>query len=101
MDRTGTQATQPELEALEDSLSEKDEDPGVQDGVEGIEAEGIEVPHLSAVWSDGLSEASDLRGRAGDRCIMGGPPASLRPTSHFFPTGMRTYAVGGEGNEIR
>lgn len=59
MDRTGTQATQPELEALEDSLSEKDEDPGVQDGVEGIEAEGEEVPHLSAVWGDSLSEASD------------------------------------------
>lgn len=59
MDRTGTQATQPELEALEDSLSEKDEDPGVQDGVEGVEAEGEEVPHLSAVWDDGLSEASD------------------------------------------
>lgn len=59
MDRTGTQTTQPELEALEDSLSEKDEDPGVQDGVEGIKAEGVEVPHLSAVWGDGLSESSD------------------------------------------
>jgi hypothetical protein len=101
MDRTGTQATQPELEALEDSLSEKDEDPGVQDGVEGVEAEGEEVPHLSAVWGDGLSEASDLRGRTGDRCIMGGPPPSFHPTSHLLPTGMGTYAAGGEGNEIR
>lgn len=74
MDKTSTQATQPELEALEDGLSEKDEDPGVQDGVEGIEAEGEEIPHLSAVRGDGLSEASDLRGRGGDRCIVGGPP---------------------------
>lgn len=95
MDRTGTQATQPELEALEDSLSEENEDPGVQDGVEGIEAESVEVPHFSAVRGDGLSEASDLRGKAGDRCIMGGSPPSLHPTSHFLPTGMRTYALRG------
>lgn len=101
MDRTGTQTTQPELEALEDSLSEKDEDPGVQDGVEGVKAEGVEVPHLSAVWGDGLSESSDLRDRAGNRCVMGGPSPSSHPTSHFLPTGMSTYAVRGEGNEIR
>lgn len=39
--RSGAEATaEPELEALEDGLAEKDEDPGVQDGVEGVETEG-------------------------------------------------------------
>lgn len=60
--RPEAQAADPELELLEDSLAEKDEDPGVQDGVEGVEAEGKEVPHLAAaVRGDGLGEAADLR----------------------------------------
>lgn len=59
--KAGAEAAEPELEALEDGLAEKDEDPGVQDGVEGVETEGQQVPHLTAVWSDGLGEAADLR----------------------------------------
>lgn len=49
------------MEALEDSLAEENEDPGVQDGVEGVESEGEQVPHLAAVGGDGLGEATNLR----------------------------------------
>lgn len=57
--RPGAQAAEPDLEPLEDGLAEKNEDPGVQDGIEGVEAESEEVPHLTAVWGDGLGEAPD------------------------------------------
>lgn len=63
--RPGAQAAEPDLEPLEDGLAEKNEDPGVQDGIEGVEAESEEVPHLTAVWGDGLGEAPDLRAGQG------------------------------------
>lgn len=79
MGRPGAETAEPELEALEDGLAEEDEDPGVQDGVEGIETEGQEVPHLTAVWGDGLGEAADLR--AGRGCQKVPTPPSL-PSTH-------------------
>jgi len=59
--RPRVQATEPELQPLEDGLAEEDKDPGIQNGVEGIETEGQEVSHLTAVRGDGLGEAADLR----------------------------------------
>lgn len=99
MGRTGAEAAEPELEALEDGLAEKDEDPGVQDRVEGVETEGQEVPHLTAVRSDGLGEAADLRTQRGHQEV----PMSPHPTPQ--PTPFNPFACcrnkGGEGNKIR
>lgn len=56
-------AAQQRVEVLEDRLAADDEDPGIHDGVEGVEAEGCQVLLIAAERADGVDEASDLRRR--------------------------------------
>lgn len=48
-------------EVLEHRLAADDEDPGVHDGVEGVEAEGCQVLLVAAERANGVDKASNLR----------------------------------------
>lgn len=56
-------AAQQGAEVLEDRLAADDEDPGIHDGVEGVEAEGCQVLLVATERVDGVDEASNLRKR--------------------------------------
>lgn len=56
-------AAQQRAEVLEDRLAADDEDPGIRDGVEGVEAEGCQALIVAAERADGVDEASNLRKR--------------------------------------
>lgn len=56
-------AAQQRAEVLEDRLAADDEDPGIHDGVEGVEAEGGQVLLVTAERADRVDEAGDLRKR--------------------------------------
>lgn len=54
-------AAEQRAEVLEDRLAADDEDPGIHDGVDGVEAEGRQVLRVAAERADGVDEAGDLR----------------------------------------
>lgn len=58
-------AAQQGAEVLEDRLAADDEDPGIHDGVEGVEAEGRQVLLVAAERLHEVDEASNLRKRGG------------------------------------
>lgn len=59
-------AAQQGAEVLQDRLAADDEDPGIHDGVEGVEAEGCQVLLVAAERPHGVDEASNLRKRGGN-----------------------------------
>lgn len=59
-------AAQQGAEVFQDRLAADDEDPGIHDGVEGVEAKGCQVLLVTAERPYGVDEASNLRKRGGN-----------------------------------
>lgn len=53
-------AAQQSAQVSEHRLAEDDEDPRVNYGVEGVEAEGRQVRRVAGKWVNGVDEAGDL-----------------------------------------
>ena len=54
-------AAQQQVEVAQNRLAADDKDPGVHDGVEGVEAERRQVALVVSQRPDGVDEAGDLR----------------------------------------
>lgn len=53
-------AAQQRVEVAKHRFAADDEDPGIHDGVEGVEAEGCQVLFVVTKWVDGINKSCDL-----------------------------------------
>lgn len=53
-------AAQQRAKVVKHRLAADDEDPGIHDGVEGVEAEGSQVRCVTAKWVNGVDETCNL-----------------------------------------
>lgn len=63
-------AAQQGAEVLEDRLAADDEDPGIHDGVEGVEAEGCQILLVTTEREDRVDEASNLERKKRSKCYI-------------------------------